>query len=141
MDRRVDAGSANGSQEAPATGKALERLSKGFFGYELEKRQKDLAGTVVRFGFGTAVGVFYGAVAEFSPAIARGDGVPFATGLFAVSDDVEVPAHSFSGPPQGRQMSSHLYALCSHVVYGFALENRRRVVRRVLEPATERRVP
>ena len=141
VDRRVDAGSPNGSEEAPPTVKALERLSKGFFGYELDERQKELAGTAVRFGFGTAVGAFYGAVAEFSPAIARGDGVPFATALLAVSDDVAVPALGLSHPPKGRQMSSHLYALCSHVVYGFALETTRRVVRRALEAATERSVP
>ena len=132
VDRRVHAGSANGSEHVPATVKAVERLSKGFFGYELDERQKELAGTAFHFGFGTAVGAFYGAVAEFSPAIARGDGVPFATGLMAVSDEVTAPALGFSRAPQERPMSTHLYALFSHVVYGLVLETTRRAVRRAL---------
>ncbi len=124
---------ANGSGEEPATEKMARRLSKGFFGHKLDKRQTGFAANAFRFGFGTAVGAFYGAVAEFSPAIARGDGVPFATGLMAVSDEVAVPALGLSRAPQDRPMSAHLYTLCSHVVYGFVLETTRRAVRRALE--------
>jgi len=131
--RRTHSGGANGSGEEPATETMAGRLSKGFFGHKLDKRQKELAGTAFHFGFGTAVGAFYGAVAEFSPAIARGDGVPFATGLMAVSDEVAVPALGLSRAPRDRPMSAHLYTLCSHVVYGFVLETTRRAVRRALE--------
>jgi hypothetical protein len=143
VDRRFPVGSAEGTrsveenEEAPATVKVVERMSKGFFGYELDERQKEIAGTAVHFGFGTAVGAFYGAVAEFSPAIARGDGVPFATGLMAVSDEVAMPALGLSRAPKRKPMSIHLYALCSNVVYGFVLETTRRAVRRALETDTE----
>lgn len=132
VERRVHAGSANGSEEAPATVKAVERPSNGFFGYELDERQKGLAGSVVHFGFGAAVGAFYGAVAEFSPTIVRGDGVPFATGLMAVSEEVTTPALGLSRPSQEKPMSTQLYALGSHVVYGLVLETTRRAVRRAL---------
>ena len=147
VDRRLLVGGAKGTrsveenEEALATVKAVERLSKGFFGYELGEREKEIAGTALHFGFGTAVGAFYGAVAEFSPAIARGDGVPFATGLMAVSDEFAVPALGLSRAPQEKPMFIHLYALCSHVVYGFVLETTRRAVRRALETNTEKRFP
>jgi len=140
VDRRAHKRKANDSEEAPATVKAVERLSRGFFGYELDERQKELAGTAFHFGFGTAVGALYGAVAEFSPAIARGDGVPFATGLMAVSDEVAVPALGLFRPPPKKSMSLQLYELSSHVVYGLVLETTRRAVRRALETDTKGRV-
>jgi len=133
VDRRVHMGKASDSDEEPATVKAIERLSEGFFGYELDERQKGLAGTAFRFGFGTAAGALYGAVAEFSPAIARGHGVPFATGLMAVSDEVPVPALGLFRSPPKKSMSLQLYELSSHVVFGLVLETTRRAVRRALE--------
>jgi hypothetical protein len=149
VDHRVLFGAANGTLsdeanwaggegEAPATVKAAERLATGLFGYDLDERQKELAGNAVYFGFGTAVGAVYGAVVEFAPSIARGDGVPFATGLMAVSDELAVPALGLSRPAQEKPMSSHLYGLCSLVVYGFVLETTRRAVRHALETYPER---
>jgi hypothetical protein len=115
-----------------ATEWAAAKLSRGFFGYELDSRERHLAGTAIHFGFGTAVGAVYGVMAEYSPAIVRGDGVPFGTGLMAVADDVAVPALGLSRPGRETPWSTHLYALCSHTVYGAVLEGIRRSLRRML---------
>jgi len=128
----------DGDGQAPATVNAAERLASGLFGYELDERQKGFSASAIHFGFGTVVGAVYGALAEFSAEIARGDGVPFGTALMAVSDELGVPALGLSRPPQEKPMSSHLYGLCSHVVYGFVLETTRRAVRRALETHPER---
>ena len=115
-----------------ATERAAAKLSRGFFGYELDPRERQIAGTAIHFGFGTAVGAVYGVMAEYSPAIVRGDGVPFGTGLMAVADDVAVPALGLSKPARETPWSTHLYALCSHTVYGAVLEGIRRSLRRML---------
>ncbi|MGH9335959.1 MAG: DUF1440 domain-containing protein, partial [Vicinamibacteria bacterium] len=119
-------------EESDATVEVAERLSEGFFGYELDPRQKKLAGSAVHYGFGTAVGAVYAAAAEYSPKVTRGDGVPFGAALMVVSDEVAVPALGLSQPPREKPLSTHLYALCSHAVYGFVLETLRRSVRKAL---------
>jgi hypothetical protein len=114
------------------TEKAAEKLARGFFGRELSERQRELAGSAIHFGFGTAVGTVYGAVAEYSEGIVRGEGIPFGTGLMVAADDVAVPALGLSESPQELPWSSHLYMLASHAVYGGILEALRRTVRRAL---------
>jgi uncharacterized membrane protein YagU involved in acid resistance len=48
----------------------------------------------------------------------------------AVADDVALPALGVSKPPGETPWSTHLYALCSHAVYGTVLETLRRSLRR-----------
>jgi hypothetical protein len=115
-----------------ATERAAERLARGFFGHELSERNRELAGSALHFGFGTAVGAVYGAVAEYSEGIARGEGIPFGTGLMVAADDVAVPALGLSESPQDLPWSSHLYLLASHALYGGILEALRRAIRRAL---------
>lgn len=125
-------GAEDGEMSESATERVAANLSRGFFGYELDPRERQIAGTAIHFGFGTAVGAVYGVMAEYSPAIVRGDGVPFGTGLMAVADDVAVPALGLSKPARETPWSTHLYALCSHTVYGAVLEGIRRSLRRML---------
>jgi putative membrane protein len=115
-----------------ATMKAASAISHGVFHHTLTQREKKVAGPAVHYGFGTLTGGMYGALAELSPAVARGVGLPFGTALWLGADEVAVPVFGLSGPPASQPPAVHAKALASHWVYALALETTRRLVRRVL---------
>lgn len=108
-----------------AAGKAGELL-----GRELSHEAKKKLGPVVHYGFGTLQGAVYGTVLE-----AAGDkggllaGLAFGAALFALADEIAVPALGLSGKPSESPLSTHLYALGAHLVYGLSTEVTRRGLR------------
>jgi len=84
------------------------------------------------YSFGTLQGGVYGGVREMTgnsglilPALI------FGSTLFVVADEVAVPAFGFSGKPIEFPLSSHLYGLASHLVYGVSVEIVRRGLRAI----------
>jgi hypothetical protein len=55
--------------------------------------------------------------------------VLFGAALFALADEVAVPARGLSGKPSETPASMHLYAAAAHCVYGMATEIARRGLR------------
>jgi uncharacterized membrane protein YagU involved in acid resistance len=66
------------------------------------------------------------------PIVTIGNGVGFGTGVWLLADEVAVPAAGLSKPAQEVPLTTHIYALVSHLVYGWITETVRRAVRRVL---------
>ena len=62
----------------------------------------------------------------------RGYGTAFGAALFAVADEVVVPAAGLSDQPTEIPMSLHALALFSHMVYGATTEGVRRLTRAAL---------
>jgi hypothetical protein len=116
-------------EQEPATVKAAQALSKRVLGRTLSESEKDRAGMAMHYAFGTVSGGLYGVIVEAFPSSAAGSGVLFGILLWAVGDEVAVPALGLSGPPSEYPLSIHAYALASHVVYGFTTETVRRTVR------------
>jgi hypothetical protein len=79
---------------------------------------------------GTLQGAAYGGVTELT-GTGGGliPGLVFGGALFAVADEVAVPALGLSGKPSESPLSSHLYGLAAHVVYGLSTELARRGLR------------
>jgi len=75
----------------------------------------------------------YGAVTELA-GIQGGlvSGVSFGAALFVVADELAVPAAGLSGKPSEFPLSSHLYGLASHLVYGVTTDIVRRGLRTAL---------
>ncbi len=115
-----------------ATVKTAEAISEGFFHHELTANEKKIAGPVVHYSFGALTGGVYGALAELTPAVTRGIGLPFGTAVWVGADEVAVPALKLSGPPTATPPAVHAKALAAHLVYGLTTETVRRLVRRVL---------
>ena len=115
-----------------ATMKAAEKTAE-LVGQKLSHEQKKKAGPLVHYGFGTAMGVLYGAIAEFGPRDFRRhdllSGIGFGSVLFGGADEIAVPALGLSGSPAKTPMASHIYALASHLVYGATAGAVRRLVR------------
>ncbi|HEY0378968.1 MAG TPA: DUF1440 domain-containing protein [Pyrinomonadaceae bacterium] len=119
-------------EEDDATVKAARAISEGIFGHELKESEKEDAGAAVHYAFGTATGGLYGAVAELSPGVTVGAGVPFGAVFWLVADEAAVPLLGLAKAPTEYPVSTHVYALASHLVYGLTAELVRRTVRDAL---------
>jgi hypothetical protein len=115
-----------------ATVETAKAISEKVFGHELQEGEKRPAGAAVHYAFGTVSGGLYGALAELTPQVTRGAGLPFGAAFWLVADEVAVPLLGLSKAPTEYPPSTHAYALASHLVYGVTAEISRRAVRQVL---------
>jgi putative membrane protein len=115
-----------------ATVKAAKAVSEGVFGHKLKDSEKKPAGAIVHYAFGSATGGLYGAAAELAPVVTTGLGLPFGVAFWAVADEGVVPLLGLSKGPTEYPVSTHAYALASHLVYGLTTEMTRRAVRNIL---------
>jgi hypothetical protein len=121
-----------GRKPDPATVKAANVISEKVTGRKVPKDYKSLAGEAVHYGMGATTAAVYGVLAEVAPIVTVGDGAAFGAGVWALADEVAVPAAGLSRPAREIPLTTHLYALASHLVYGWITETVRRAVRRAL---------
>ena len=119
-------------QQDDATVETAKVISKKVFGHELQESEKQTAGAAVHYAFGAATGGLYGAMAEVTPQVTAGVGLPFGVVFWAVADEMAVPLLGLAKGPTQYPLSTHVYALASHLVYGVTAELSRRAVRQVL---------
>ena len=115
-----------------ATVKAAQAISQGVFGHELQESEKKPAGAAVHYAFGTASGALYGALAEIAPQVTSAVGLPFGAAFWLLADEVSVPLLGLSKGPTEYPLSTHAYALASHLVYGATAELSRRALRQAM---------
>jgi uncharacterized membrane protein YagU involved in acid resistance len=72
------------------------------------------------------MGGIYGLLAELFPPTKAAAGVPYATTLFLLGDEVMVPAMGLSKSPTHYPISTHVKALGAHLAYGVTLDLLRR---------------
>jgi hypothetical protein len=118
--------------EEPATIKVANAIAIRVQGHELPKGSQPIAGEAVHYTMGVVSGAIYGGLAEIVPAVEVGDGLGFGAGVWLLADEVSVPALKLSKSPTHFPLSTHIYALASHLVYGWVTEQVRRAVRRAL---------
>lgn len=119
-------------EQDDATVETARVISKKVFGHELQESEKKPAGTAVHYAFGIGTGGLYGALAEVTPQVTTGAGLPFGAAFWLLADEVSVPLLGLSKGPTEYPVSTHVYALASHLVYGVTAEVSRRAVRQVL---------
>jgi uncharacterized membrane protein YagU involved in acid resistance len=95
----------------------------------LTRAEKKKAGPVVHYAFGALMGAVYGASVEVNPSANALAGIPFGAILFAAADEVVLPVLGLSDKPAAYPLSTHVYGLVSHAVYGVTTETVRRIVR------------
>ncbi len=123
---------SKGKKSEPANVKAAELVSEKVFDHQLKKSEKETAGELMHYLTGGISGAIYGATAELTGATTFGAGLPFGSAVWAIADDVIVPALGLSKSPTEYSMATHAYALSSHWVYGLVTEVVRKAVRKVL---------
>ncbi|HEX6648401.1 MAG TPA: DUF1440 domain-containing protein [Pyrinomonadaceae bacterium] len=119
-------------EQDDATVETAKVISRNVFGHELQESEKKAAGALVHYAFGTATGGLYGALAEVSPQVTMGAGLPFGGVFWLLADEITVPALGLSKGPTAYPVSTHAYSLASHFVYGVTAELSRRALRQVL---------
>lgn len=119
-------------QSEDATMKTAGKIAE-LGGRQLSHKQKARLGPVLHYSFGTLQGGIYGAVTELAGT--RGgvvSGITFGAALFGLADELAVPALGLSGKPAESPLSSHLYALASHLVYGISTDAVQRGLRALM---------
>jgi uncharacterized membrane protein YagU involved in acid resistance len=120
------------STDEPATAKAAEIVSKNVFKHELASSEKKTAGAIVHYATGGTSGAVYGVAAELAPEVTVGAGIAFGTAVWAVVDEGAVPLFGLSKGPTEYPLSTHMYALASHFVFGITTEVVRRTLRKTI---------
>jgi uncharacterized membrane protein YagU involved in acid resistance len=101
-------------------------------GRHLDKADKQKAGPIVHYAFGSLMGGVYGAMAEYSPQWRRGFGTLFGTVLFVGADEIVVPALGLGKPPNEEPLPNQAGHWAAHMVYGATVEAVRRGLRRLM---------
>jgi len=120
-------------EDEPANVKTAEAISENVFEHKLKKSEKEPVGEAVHYAMGATSGLIYGITAEIAPVTTAGLGLPFGAAVWLVADDVVVPALGLAKPATEYPLSTHAYALSSHLVYGLTTDLVRRAVRGLLD--------
>ena len=107
-------------------------VAREMFEHDLTPGEKQLAGPAVHYAYGSLVGALYGGAAELFPSLGAGFGLPFATALWLLGDEIAVPALGLGKNPSEIPADKHADALASHFVYGITTDLLRRVLRHVV---------
>lgn len=121
------------SAEDNAAVRSGNAISELVFDHKLSKSGKETAGTVAHYAMGATSGAIYGAAAEILPITTIGEGIPFGAAVWAIADEAVVPALGLSKSGTEYPLSTHVYAIASHLVYGLTTEIVRRNVRKMLD--------
>ncbi|HXG84240.1 MAG TPA: DUF1440 domain-containing protein [Pyrinomonadaceae bacterium] len=120
-------------EDEPANVKTAEAIAENVFDHRLKKNEKEPAGEAVHYAMGATSGLIYGIVSEIAPVTTAGLGLPFGAAVWLVADDIVVPALGLAKPATEYPLSTHAYALSSHLVYGLTTDLVRRGVRSLLD--------
>ena len=121
-----------GNQEEPATVKTASAISEAVFAHSFTDREKEIAGPIVHYAVGTTAGAVYGLAAEYEPEVTTFGGIPFGAAFWMVVDEGALPLLGLARGPTAYPISTHAYALASHLVFGLTAEVVRSTVRRAL---------
>ena len=124
--------SDEGNLEEPATVKTASAISQGVFSHSLTTREKEIAGPIVHYAVGTTAGAVYGIAAEYEPDVTAVAGIPFGAAFWLVVDEGALSLLGLAKGPIAYPISTHAYALASHLVFGLTAEVVRSSVRRAL---------
>jgi len=116
----------------PAPVKVAAAATSTLSGDRLTKARKEPAGRIVHYLFGAGSAILYGALAEVAPVVTLGFGSLFGVAVWVFADNLLLWAIGLSKRPTAYPLSTHVYSLASHVVYGVAVEAVRQLVRPVL---------
>lgn len=106
-------------QEDPANVKAAAKIAEST-GRSLTRSEKEAGGELLHYAVGGLSGAAYGAWAPGVPLPDLAAGAIFGTAVWAIADEIAVPALGFSKAPTEYPVSNHASALAAHLVYGIS---------------------
>ena len=119
-------------QADDATVQTAVAISRKVLHHELSDTEKQIAGPVVHYAYGSVIGAIYGGLAELLPITAAGLGLPFGFALWLLGDEVAVPALGLAKGPTEYPPDVHADALAAHLMYGLTTDVLRRFLKHVV---------
>ncbi len=113
----------------PSTVKAANRISRAATGAAVPDRDAALAGELVHYALGAALGAAYGVATEYRGEATLGFAAAYGASIALVLDDMIVPAVGLAEPPNETSLGSHAFGLASHLLFGVTLEGARRMLK------------
>jgi putative membrane protein len=110
-----------------------ELLSERLSAHPLDPDTEQVASEAIHWGFGAAAGAFYGALAEFYPAVTTKEGANFGLTLMALTHEGVLPAMALSAPPEQQSEREQSSEAATHLIYGIVAERIRSIVRDLLD--------
>jgi uncharacterized membrane protein YagU involved in acid resistance len=124
-------GGQHAKQERQPTVEIADWVVHAVSGRHLRPEEEKVAGPIVHYVYGAALGGLYGYAAGRDPRVSAGMGAAFGAAAWILADELPLPLMGLSKPPWEYPASMHAYSLASHVVYGMSTEVlRRSIVRR-----------
>ena len=105
-------------KEPDATVLVAERVSDIVRGRPLEDPEKSVAGNLVHYAFGAAMGVVYGAAAPIVPVVTRWHGALYGIAVYLGAHGTIVPALGLARSPLRSPFKKEALELALHVAYG-----------------------
>lgn len=115
--------------DEPGSMQAASAVAQPLLGRPLTLSEKEMAGPVMHYLFGAALGAVYGIASEKDSSAAHGAGIPYGIGVWLFADEIGMHAAGFATRPDDYPVSRHAAALASHIVFGLTLEGVRRALR------------
>lgn len=119
-------------QEWDSTESAAQAVSRTALHRELLPRERIRGAIAMHFAVSAAAGAVYGAAAELLPESTRACGTAFGTGMWALAQEIVMPALGWSRPLGQYPLPMQLNSLGEHVAYGVATELVRGAARKAL---------
>lgn len=110
-----------------------ELFTERIAGHPLDPTTERVAVESIRWGFGATAGAFYGALAEFYPAVTSKSGANFGLLLMALTHQGVLPAMGLDAPAQQQSEREQTSEAATHLIFGVVAERVRSVVRDVLD--------
>ena len=111
-----------------AATRAVDLGAETVTGHDVPDDSKEAATGAFQFAFGGLLGAAYGVAARLFPEVTTGRGTLFGTGIYALFDEVLVPATGLSGEPEDSPPRTHAFAFGAHLVFGGVAETVRRLL-------------
>ena len=114
------------------TVKLADAITRPLLQRPLPDDKKPLAGSLVHYGFGAAVGGLYSGLAAIMPRVTVVLGLPFGVAVWLGAHVIMVPALGLAPPPARQPLPKEGLEFTMHLVYGAVTELARRILRRAL---------
>ena len=119
------------AKDEDATLKVAGRVSELVRDRPLAESEKPMAGQLVHYGFGAAMGLLYGSTAVAMPIVTAGAGAAFGGAVWLAAHATVVPALGLARSPLREAPSKELRELVLHLAYGLTVGLVHRVAIRI----------
>jgi len=109
-----------------------ELLTERIAGHPLDHATEFVVSEGIHWGFGAAAGAFYGALAEFYPAVTSKEGASFGLALMALTQQGVLPAMDLSAPAEQQSEREQTSEAATHLIFGLVAERVRSIVRNMI---------